>query len=87
MNKFDRKPAKLETLKVIYRGENAPGGYGDRYMFDGIVGATPEEAINEHALIVLNLDEGQASDRVTCAKIVVVDEYENPIKGHKVKYS
>jgi len=78
---------RKQKFEVIYRGENAPGGYLDRYMYDGICGSTPEEAINEHAMAVLGLDDGAASDLVSNAKIVVVDNHMNPIKGHKVRYS
>lgn len=76
-----------KTFQVWYRGENPPGGYLDRYMFDGICEATPEAAVMEHAMCVLGLDEGAASDLVHGAKIVIVDDLGNKIKGHKVQYT
>jgi hypothetical protein len=59
----------------------------DRYGYDGITGATPAEAVAEHAMAVLGMDEGAASDRVGNAEFVIVDhEYGAVIEGHVVDY-
>ena len=79
---------KIPTkFPVMYRPH---AKHDDRYMYDGITGATPQEAIMEFYLAVEGLEEGAASDIVNYAstkrRTIIVDADFIPIKRHKVNY-